>query len=294
MAVAGEHLSFSRCVSRPTRRPCRSRSLFRKTSCSGKRTYQPANRLLSARGRTTNLGPFGEVIRATGPMAKLNPFRFSTKYQDDESDLLYYGFRYLNTSTGRWLNTDPIGERGGLNLYGFVKNGPVSHVDWLGLLKPASWCPFCKCDSVTITYSPVQPPSVGFYANGTRFGDTITVKWLVYGDPQKCKYGQDESGLFIAIGKSGQKGKSSHFTNHPDLATDPAMANGLSYGLHYATYTDYMGIEFNSPADDGNWTYAVNMKIHFYCTSSDGTKTDGGTTQFGSDEATGDISTPPK
>ena len=37
-------------------------------------------------------GPFGEVLRATGPMAKVNPFRFSTKYQDDETDLLYYGY----------------------------------------------------------------------------------------------------------------------------------------------------------------------------------------------------------
>ena len=38
-------------------------------------------------------GPFGEVIRSTGLMAKNNPFRFSTKYDDDESDLLYYGYR---------------------------------------------------------------------------------------------------------------------------------------------------------------------------------------------------------
>ena len=30
-------------------------------------------------------GPFGEVIRATGPMAKVNPFRFSTKFDDDET-----------------------------------------------------------------------------------------------------------------------------------------------------------------------------------------------------------------
>ena len=45
-------------------------------------------------------GPFGEVIRATGPMAKANPFRFSTKFQDDETDLLYYGYRYYNPSTG--------------------------------------------------------------------------------------------------------------------------------------------------------------------------------------------------
>jgi YD repeat-containing protein len=36
-------------------------------------------------------GPFGEVLRQTGPMAKANPFRFSTKYQDDETHLLCYG-----------------------------------------------------------------------------------------------------------------------------------------------------------------------------------------------------------
>ena len=77
-------------------------------------------------------GPFGEVIRATGPMAKANPFRFSTKYQDDESDLLYYGVRYLKTSTGGWLSRDPIGEKGGLNLYGFVRNDPISLFDKLG------------------------------------------------------------------------------------------------------------------------------------------------------------------
>jgi RHS repeat-associated protein len=56
-------------------------------------------------------GPFGEVIRATGPMAKLNPFRFSTKYQDDETDLVMYPYRPYNASTGRWLSRDPIESR---------------------------------------------------------------------------------------------------------------------------------------------------------------------------------------
>lgn len=77
-------------------------------------------------------GPFGEVIRATGPMAKANPFRFSTKYQDNETDLLYYGYRYYNANTGRWNGRDPLGERGGLNVYGFVLNEPSSHYDALG------------------------------------------------------------------------------------------------------------------------------------------------------------------
>jgi RHS repeat-associated protein len=78
-------------------------------------------------------GPFGELIRATGPMAKLNPFRFSTKYYDDETDLIYYGYRYYKPSTGTWLCKDPIGERGGPNLYGFLKNDSVDAIDLLGM-----------------------------------------------------------------------------------------------------------------------------------------------------------------
>jgi len=78
-------------------------------------------------------GPFGEVIRATGPMAKANPLRFSTKYDDDESDLLYYGYRYYKPSTGTWANRDPMEEEGGLNSYGLVDNDAMNYFDPLGL-----------------------------------------------------------------------------------------------------------------------------------------------------------------
>ena len=84
-------------------------------------------------------GPFGEVIRATGPMAKANPFQFSTKYQDEESDLLYYGYRYYNGSSGRWLSRDPIGELGGRNLYAFDRSDPILSYDAHGLI-----CDKCK------------------------------------------------------------------------------------------------------------------------------------------------------
>jgi RHS repeat-associated protein len=56
-------------------------------------------------------GPCGELLRVTGPMARANPFRFSTKHQDHETDLLYHRYRYYNASTGRWLSRDPIAER---------------------------------------------------------------------------------------------------------------------------------------------------------------------------------------
>ncbi|MBI2927423.1 MAG: RHS repeat-associated core domain-containing protein [Verrucomicrobia bacterium] len=85
-------------------------------------------------------GPFGETIRmsGTGTVAKDNPLRFSTKYQDDESDLLYYGYRYYCPSTGRWMSRDPLSERGGRSLYAFVSNGPVARSDFLGLFP---WIP---------------------------------------------------------------------------------------------------------------------------------------------------------
>jgi RHS repeat-associated protein len=77
--------------------------------------------------------PFGQAIRVSEPEEDLNPFRFSTKYQDIETGLYYYGFRYYNPATGRWLNRDPIGEEGGLNLYGMVGNNALEKLDPFGL-----------------------------------------------------------------------------------------------------------------------------------------------------------------
>ena len=45
----------------------------------------------------------------------------------------YYGYRYYDPVTGRWPSRDPIGERGGANLYGFVGNDAVNRADYLGL-----------------------------------------------------------------------------------------------------------------------------------------------------------------
>jgi RHS repeat-associated protein len=42
-------------------------------------------------------------------------------------------YRFYDPNTGRWVNRDPIGERGGLNLYGYVGGNPVNFVDQDGL-----------------------------------------------------------------------------------------------------------------------------------------------------------------
>jgi len=71
-------------------------------------------------------GPFGELLRATGPMAKANFLRFSTKYHDDESDLLYFGYRYYDANKGRWNTRDPVRDEGGALLYAYLPRPSTS------------------------------------------------------------------------------------------------------------------------------------------------------------------------
>ncbi len=78
-------------------------------------------------------GPFAEPIRLTGPAAALNPFRFSTKRTCNTTDLVLYEYRAYSPSLGRWLSRDPIQEKGGWNLYGFVSSSPLINFDVLGL-----------------------------------------------------------------------------------------------------------------------------------------------------------------
>jgi RHS repeat-associated protein len=76
---------------------------------------------------------FGEILRSSGDLAERNPFRFSTKYTDSETQFLYYGFRYYSPSLGRFYGLDPSDEKGGLNLYAFCANHPVYAWDRLGM-----------------------------------------------------------------------------------------------------------------------------------------------------------------
>ncbi len=68
--------------------------------------------------------PFGRTVLMTGDMAEENPWRFSTKYWeksdysygDWEAGLYYYRFRFYSPDLGRWINRDPIGEKGAIKL----------------------------------------------------------------------------------------------------------------------------------------------------------------------------------
>ena len=60
------------------------------------------------------------------------PFRFQGQYYDEESGLHYNRFRYYAPEIGRFVSQDPIGLRGGTNLFEYAPN-PILWVDPLGL-----------------------------------------------------------------------------------------------------------------------------------------------------------------
>lgn len=77
--------------------------------------------------------PFGKIVKISGSFATNNPIRFSSEYYDSETGLIYFNYRYYSPQLGRWLSRDPLGENGGINLYAYVGNSPISRFDLLGL-----------------------------------------------------------------------------------------------------------------------------------------------------------------
>lgn len=66
--------------------------------------------------------------------ASLKIVRYSGK-ERDATGLYYYGWRYYQPWTGRWLSADPAGMIDGMNLYAMAGNNPVTFRDSNGLLK---------------------------------------------------------------------------------------------------------------------------------------------------------------
>jgi RHS repeat-associated protein len=75
--------------------------------------------------------PYG-VVRVHPSASVSYALRFPGHYLDEETGLHYNRFRYYAPRLGRYLQSDPIGHSGGINLYAYPAN-PLVDVDVLGL-----------------------------------------------------------------------------------------------------------------------------------------------------------------
>ena len=85
-----------------------------------------------------------------------------------------YTYRYYEPLTGSWLSRDPIGERGGLNLYGFVSNDGLNRWDLLGR-------------------QPALPP--GWHGPGSDYDPSSNP----FGDPYPLTFSAQELGLKLDV-----------------------------------------------------------------------------------------------
>ena len=105
---------------------------------------------------TDYLGTVRQLVDASGAVRaqyEYDPYGVRTKISgDQESDLGYGGYFHESSSgldfalyrayaapRGRWLNRDPSGESGGLNLYGYANANPTTLTDPTGLDCDDSW-----------------------------------------------------------------------------------------------------------------------------------------------------------
>lgn len=86
-----------------------------------------------ASGGTTafDYGAYGEQQTLSGAWPA--EFGYTGHFQNRSTGTLLALYRAYAPNLARWLSRDPIGERGGLNLYAYVNANPLNLVDPLGL-----------------------------------------------------------------------------------------------------------------------------------------------------------------
>jgi len=87
--------------------------------------------------------------------------RLPGQYYDEETGLHYNYFRDYDSTIGRYLTSDPIGLRAGLNTYTYALSNPLSYTDPLGL-------------AATAVAIPLPTGGFAFAASGDHYAGTIT------------------------------------------------------------------------------------------------------------------------
>ena len=92
--------------------------------------------------------PFGEATVMVSTIT--NNLRFPGQYYDAETGLNYNYYRDYNPIIGRYIEADPLGLQGGMNLYGYVSGNPINLKDPTGLeeCKHGRYVPCEKMDFI--------------------------------------------------------------------------------------------------------------------------------------------------
>ncbi|MCF3429767.1 RHS repeat-associated core domain-containing protein, partial [Escherichia coli] len=91
--------------------------------------------LITPEGETAWCGEYdewGNQLNEENPHHLYQPYRLPGQQYDEESGLYYNRHRYYDPLQGRYITQDPIGLKGGINLYTYPLV-PIRYTDPLGL-----------------------------------------------------------------------------------------------------------------------------------------------------------------
>ncbi len=113
---------------------------------------------------------------------------------DPETQLYYVRNRTYNSALGRWIQRDPIGYKGGINLYGDVEGGPAGAADATGLqvyIGPGSGWPQGSASGVGAYTQELQWQYIQWWQEGNQLSSEMMSGFL---SQQFAKTG-DNAGL---------------------------------------------------------------------------------------------------
>ena len=124
--------------------------------------------------------PYGSTSYQAGRSAaetSLKRFRYTAKERDEETGLYYHGARYYAPWIARWINADPAGLHGGINLYAYCRGNPVSRCDPSGTQDESTTAVGVTIGSSGVSVGPFVVPGrdtrvVAFGRAGSGFMDT--------------------------------------------------------------------------------------------------------------------------
>ena len=208
-----------------------------------------------------NTDPYGNNLPNQDPNGTGKPFvnnlRYPGQYFDVETGTNYNGARNYDAATGRYLESDPLGLRGGqFSTYGYVNGDPLNHIDPTGenatvaevgivVGAAATLClavPSCRNWAVNAMASHRNNSTGPIFPPGSPIGNQDPCK--VFPDSQECQKN-------VARFKKPQK---HHICT--DKSTTPGT-NGGPWTPDFKVMFDRAGMSMQDPAN------LVDLPDHF-------------------------------
>jgi RHS repeat-associated protein len=177
---------------------------------------------------TARYDAWGNKIASTGTIPQYG----YTGREPDDTGLVYYRARFYDPSIGRFTQTDPIGMRGGMNLYAYVNGNPTNFNDPMGLIASS------PTNSVNVGSNGEVTVNEISYASNNNSGITSACQCM--GE----QYAAASTGVSLSDAGNGAG---------PKYTID---ANGAASIASYETFKDHV-------YDDGygNFTIGIGHKV---------------------------------